>query len=89
MDCLRYQNLKILTINNGASNQFLKKRPMTNSVKGFGCIKEACIYRTVLTSIILNHTFYCINTHISRMLLLKAKLMMVCTNVIFNDGQNA
>ena len=26
---------------------------MTNSIKGFVCIKETCIYRTVLTSIIL------------------------------------
>ena len=62
---------------------------MTIAVKGFGCIKEICIYRTVLTSIILNHTFCCINIHISLMLLLKTKLMIVCTNVIFNNGQNA
>ena len=42
------------------------------------------------------HTFYCIVRHISRMLLqtkinllLKMKLMIVCTNVIFDNAQYA
>ena len=36
---------------------------MINSVKGLGCIKETCIYKTFLTITMLNHTFYCINTY--------------------------
>ena len=47
------------------------------------------MYKTDLSGIILNHTFYCIiNTYISRMLLIKTKLMIVCTNVSFNNGQS-
>ena len=48
--------------------------------------KESHSYSLILMSIIYNHTFYSTATHVSCMLLLKPKPLIMC--IIFNNAQN-
>ena len=49
---------------------------MVYSVKGFRCIEKTSIYSTIILIVITYNGFNCINTQVTRVFPLKAKLII-------------